>query len=297
MFDFSVIIPSYGRAESLARCLESLRLQDFSPGRFEVIIVDDGSDLPPHDVVQRSSLQNARLLCEPHRGPAGARNAGAAAAAGTFLAFTDDDCRPAPNWLSAISNVFAQDPNAVIGGKTINALNGNVYSAASQLLIDYLYSYYNAQNDFARMLTSNNFALPAATFKSIGGFDHSFPSAAAEDRELCDRLLHHGYRMQYVPGAVVYHNHDLTMARFWKQHFHYGSGAFRYHQLRAQRTQNGIRVEPASYYWRLLCYPMHVRASRSYQLTALMAISQVANAAGFFHQKYSQRTNGKPATA
>ena len=52
----------------------------------------------------------------------------------------------------------------MIGGRTVNALPGNPYSTASQLLIDYLYSYYNADSGQARFFTSNNLAVAAERF-------------------------------------------------------------------------------------------------------------------------------------
>lgn len=290
--DFSVVIPTYGRAEQLTGCLDALSRLRYPAGSFEVIVVDDGSDTPPVSVVDQAAAGlNVRLLREPHRGPASARNAGAAAARGRYIAFTDDDCRPDAEWLRALAARFDKDPVCVVGGKTVNALD-NVYSAASQLLVDYLYSYYNAEPGNARMLASNNFAMPADLFRNVGGFDVRFPVAAAEDRELCDRIRYLGYHMMYAPEAVVHHQHPLSLWRFWRQHFNYGTGAFRYHQVRASRTREGIRVESASYYWRLLRYPMTEPKRHRISLTALMFLSQVANAAGFFRQKLAYSLSG-----
>jgi uncharacterized SAM-binding protein YcdF (DUF218 family) len=51
-------------------------------------------------------------------------------------------------------------------------------------------------------------------------------SGAGEDREFCDRWLYHGYKMQYVPDAIILHSHYLTWSSFCKQHLNYGRGAF-----------------------------------------------------------------------
>lgn len=286
---FSVIIPTYRREEQLSGCLAALSRQNYSPDLFEVIVVDDGSNSPPESAIHAIPQLSARLLCQPHRGPASARNAGAAIAKGRFLAFTDDDCRPEVDWLHSIAARFEQDPVCAIGGKTINALQENPFSAASQLLIDYLFTYYNRRPDGPCLFTSNNLAVPASLFHSAGGFDESFPVAAAEDREFCDRLAHLGYRMIYAPEAVVSHRHELSLRRFWRQHYNYGTGAFRFHELRAFRTRKKIRVEPVSYYWNLLKYPIESGNRNALPLTALMALSQIANAAGFFHQKLAPK--------
>jgi len=69
-----------------------------------VIVVDDGSEMPLEAVVAAFHDQlDVTLLTEPHAGPATARNTGAVRAKGEFLAFTDDDCTPASDWLQTLA--------------------------------------------------------------------------------------------------------------------------------------------------------------------------------------------------
>ena len=108
---------------------------------FEVIVVDDGSPSPPDAVVQRfRDRLDISLLTAVHGGPAAARNHGAQRAAGEFLAFTDDDCRPAPDWLQALVARCAAAPDHIIGGRTVNALTANPYAVTSQLILDVVYA-------------------------------------------------------------------------------------------------------------------------------------------------------------
>ena len=86
----------------------------------------------------------------------------------------------------------------MVGGRTINALPDNPYATASQEIIDVVYRYYNAEAGPARFFTSNNLALSAERFRAIGGFDPAFTTS--EDRELCDRWLHHGGALAYAPA-------------------------------------------------------------------------------------------------
>ena len=173
-----------------------------------------------------------------------------------------------------------------------NALPHNLYSTASQLLISYLFSYYNAVPHAARFFPSSNLAFPTKRFRAIGGFDVTYPRAAAEDRELCDRWLHHGYRMIYAAEAVVYHAHDLTFRAFLHQHFHYGQGAFCFHQVRARRGRHRVKVEPLSFYLNMLRYPfVSAQGVKAPFLMLLLVVAQVANAAGFFWE----RTKGTAA--
>ncbi len=285
---FSIVIPTYNRPERLAECLESLTHLDYPCDRFEVIVVDDGSPTPLQPIAAEfEGRLPLRYLRQENTGPAGARNAGAAAARGEYLAFTDDDCRPAPEWLAALEGTLQEHPEALVGGRTENALPENLYSSASQSLVDYLYDYYNSTSGEAVFFTSNNFALPQALFQKIGGFDTSFPLAAGEDREFCDRWRHQGFSMYYAPAARIRHAHTLTLASYWRQHFNYGRGAYHFHQARSKRDSEPIAVEPLTFYWRLLGYPF---SQQSHNRTALISsglffLSQVGTVAGFFWER------------
>lgn len=287
---FSVIVPTYRRPAQLRACLGALASVDYPDDHLEVIVVNDGNPALPESIVSSFRDQlNVTLILQPHAGPAAARNTGAAHAKGDFLAFTDDDCLPASDWLRALQARFAITPEYLIGGRTLNALPANSYSTASQLLIDYLYTYYNADPNRARFLTSNNLALSAARFRTIGGFDKTSLRAAAEDRELCDRWLHNGYRMTYAPEAVVYHAHALMFGTFWQQHFNYGRGAFYFHQVRARRGQGRIRLEPSSFYLQLFRYPSsQVHGRHALVLAVLLGVTQGANAAGFLTELFKR---------
>jgi GT2 family glycosyltransferase len=285
---FSIIIPTYNRPQPLRACLESLARLDYPRDRFEVIVVDDGSEIPPDRAVSSSGHElDVTFLTQAHAGPAVARNTGAARAQGEYLAFTDDDCAPASDWLRALAARLAQTPDAAIAGRVINALPDNPYSSASQLLISYLNTYYNADPDRARFLTSNNLALPADRFHALGGFDKRF-SIGGEDRDLCDHWLYQGHRVIYAPEVLVYHAHWLTLRGFWRQHFNYGRGGFHFHRTHAQRGQDRIRFEPLSFYLNLLRAPASpILGHRAPVVTALLLLSQIANAAGFFGEWFN----------
>jgi GT2 family glycosyltransferase len=282
----SIIVPTYARPERLSACLQALACLEYPGDRYEVIVVDDGSDNPQESVVStfRDRL-DIRLLRQPHAGPAAARNRGSSLARGVFLAFTDDDCMPVSSWLKTLATRLIEMPDCMVGGLTLNALTENSYSTASQLLVDYLYSYYNEDTNQGRFFTSNNFALSADSFLKVGGFDISFPGAAGEDREFCDRWLEKGYRMIHAPEALVYHAHTLTLPTFWQQHFNYGRGAFRFHQARLNKRGGRIKVEPLSFYLNLLRYPFsREQGTNALLLAILLLVSQLANVAGFFRE-------------
>ena len=283
----SIVIPTYNRPKQLITCLESLTRLDYPRDRFEVIVADDGSKTSPETLVADFQGQlDITLARQSNAGPATARNAGASRAVGSYIAFTDDDCTPKPDWLKALASCFEKTPEYAIGGRTLNVLSHNLYSTASQILIDYLYSYYNTDPSDARFFASNNLAIPAKPFRELGGFNTTFPLAAGEDRDFCDHWRFRGYRMTYAPEVLVNHAHSMTLRSFWRQHFNYGRGAFHFHIIRAERKQQPLKVEPTSFYINLLTYPFsHTRLRESPLLSILMVVSQVANVAGYYWER------------
>ena len=294
---FSVIVPTYNRPGQLGACLRALARLQYARDRFEVFVVDDGSKSSPESIVTsfRDRLDVA-LLLQTHAGPAAARNRGAARARGRFLAFTDDDCMPAPHWLGAMAARFEKDSDRLIGGRTLNIISDNPYSIASQAVVDVVYAYYNTNPDEAQFFASNNLACSSDRFRQLGGFDPTFRTS--EDREFCDRWLHNHHHMTYAPEAIVYHAHNLTLPAFWRQHFSYGRGSFRFHRVRSGRGRGGFRPD-LTFYSRLLRYPLSGECQgRALRLLSSLMLSQAASAAGFvwegINQNHSSAQGNRP---
>jgi glycosyltransferase involved in cell wall biosynthesis len=280
---FSVIIPTYNRPDLLQKCLQSLTILDYPRDRFAAIVVDDGSARPLDRIIAPYQADLAiALLRQPNAGAAAARNTGAAKAEGKYLAFIDDDCTPAADWLQRLAEHFKVNPDCLIGGRTINALPENVYATASQLIVDMVYEHYNAIPTQAKFFASNNLALSANQFQAMGGFNSLFRTS--EDREFCDRWLNSGRQMLYAPDVQIYHAHNLTLQGFFWQHFSYGCGAFRFHRLRFQKGLGYVKVEP-NFYLKLLIYPMTKSSTQPpLLLTVLFILSQIASMCGLVWQ-------------
>jgi GT2 family glycosyltransferase len=286
----SVIIPTFRRRHELAACLKSVAQVDYPRTAFEVIVVDDGSPMRLDDIVAPfKELLDITLIRQVNAGPAAARNAGASRARGSCLVFLDDDCAPAPDYLSILSARAAQAPDSAVGGRTINALTRNMFSTASQKLNDYLYSYLNADENRARFLTSNNMLIPTQIFRELKGFDTTFRLAAFEDVDLCDRLVAHGYNILYVPQAVIYHSHRMTLRQYWRQHVTYGRGASAFHRKRVASVPGARTLSPASFYFNLVRYPFSQRSEwPAIVIATLLLVSQVATSAGFFRERLAK---------
>jgi glycosyltransferase involved in cell wall biosynthesis len=302
--DYSIVVPTYRRPESLVRCLEAIQELRFPRDRFEVLVVDDGSPTPPADIVASldRSLQ-ASLVSTRHAGPATARNTGARLARGDYLVFTDDDCMPHRDWLDSIDRWTSSRPGALaIGGHTINVLADNLYAEASQGIVDYLYEYFGENSAARRFFTSNNLVVRREEFVGVGGFDETFALPAAEDRDFCERWLEAGKSLQYASDVIVNHAHRLGFVRFNRQHFNYGRGAFDLHRSRVRRGEHSLKIEPLRFYAGLVAYPL--RRSRSWRAVLLAFLhlwSQVAYVSGYFFERlrrgWTVRVGDEPFTA
>jgi GT2 family glycosyltransferase len=292
---FSIVIPTYARLQPLVTCLRALSHLDYPHACFEAVVVDDGSKVPPDEIVASfDSRIDITLLPQKHAGPAAARNAGARQARGEFLAFTDDDCEPRADWLRTLASHFAKAPDCAIVGQVVNAYPQCPYATATQLLTDYLYAHYNADPNQPGLLMGNNLAVPARAFHAIGGFNETFVHAGGEDLEFCDRWLRSGRGIKYASDAVVDHARRLSFRTFCQQHLNYGRGAFRLRNDRARREKDRVRVEPAEFYLRLLGYPFtRARGWRGLKLTALLVVSQAAHAAGFLWESMDHRAGAE----
>jgi glycosyltransferase involved in cell wall biosynthesis len=210
----SIIIPTFNGAARIGNCLDSLVKQ--TAGRnVEILVVDDGStDNTPNVVRGYSSV---RLITQANAGPASARNRGAMEARGKILLFTDDDCVPMPDWLDAMLGPF-KDPE-VVGAKGVYRTHQRSL-AARFVQIEYEDKYrLMAVLPSIDFIDTYSAAFRRDRFLEMTGYDTSFPVACAEDIELSYRMSAHGWKMKFVPAAIVYHTHPDTLLRYLKKKY------------------------------------------------------------------------------
>ncbi len=213
----SVIVPAYNAAATLPACLAALAAQDYPRDRYEVIVVDDGSQ---DDTAALAAAAGVRVIRQANAGPAAARNAGAAAAQGELLLFTDADCAPVPGWITALVGAFA-DPQ-VAGAK-------GAYLTRQQDLVP-RFTQLEYEDRYDRMAGAETIdfvdtysaAYRRDVFQANRGFDTIFPTASVEDQELSFRLAEKGYRLVFVPQAQVYHRHNPTLRAYVRRKFFIG---------------------------------------------------------------------------
>ncbi|MGC2260511.1 MAG: glycosyltransferase [Candidatus Sulfotelmatobacter sp.] len=210
----SIIIPTFNGAVRIGNCLDAL-LRQTGRHNAEIIVVNDGSTDDTAKVVENYS--GVRLITQANAGPATARNRGASEAQGTIILFTDDDCVPMPDWLAAMLQPF--EDTDIVGAKGVYRTHQKSLIARF-VQIDYEDRYrLMAAHDSIDFVDTYSAAFRRDRFLEMTGYDTSFPLACAEDIELSYRMSARGWKMKFVPSAVVYHTHPDTLSKYLKKKY------------------------------------------------------------------------------
>lgn len=198
----SVVVASHDRPLRLRWLLNALADQTLSADLWDVVVVHDSSDEHTERVLSTHALEAAgrmrHVRLDPGTGsPARQRNVGWRSARGALVAFTDDDCRPSPDWLGELLKVARQRPEAIVQGTTRpDPLEEALWAAphVRSLSVD-------PPNSFAQTC---NIAYPRSVLDRLGGFDESL-GYAGEDTDLALRAGAEGVPHVAASGALVWH--------------------------------------------------------------------------------------------
>ena len=202
----SVLIATADRPGLLAGCLESLFLSRFTGA--EVLVLDQSLREETLPLDYKNDLVVRHLRC-PRRGKSAALNLGAKEARAPWLAFTDDDCRVAVDWLEVIDRTATEAGTecALTGRVVAGAPEGEAVTAPSLRETDRERTYESP--GYRDVLFGNNMAIPAAILRRAGCFDEGLgpgtTAPAAEDNDLGYRMLRAGVPIRYLPTMVVTH--------------------------------------------------------------------------------------------
>lgn len=196
----SVIIPVWNSPGLLRRCLDALEGQNLARDTFEIIVVDNGSTDNSADVAR--SVPGVIVLNETRPGSYTARNRGLQHARGTYVAFTDADCLPAPDWLEKALAAAGRHPDAgVLAGRIELFEEGET---EGPVFTDYerLFSFPQAHAARGNCATANWFSRKTV-FEELGGFDERLKSGG--DRQMALRIKQAGLPLIHVPEMLVLH--------------------------------------------------------------------------------------------
>jgi glycosyltransferase involved in cell wall biosynthesis len=270
-----VVVATRDRARRLAALLASLREQTLAPGRFDVIVIDDGSADDTQAVLRAEAEHGVlSLSVMTHTGgggPGAVRNTGWRAARAPLIAFTDDDCEADPPWLAALVGAWS--------GDVLEALQGSTTPIESELAeqgpLTYTYDYREPNLNFPTC----NMAYPRALLERLAGFDAAAFPRTGEDCDLAWRAIAAGGRVTFVAGASVRHAVvHLSRRGMLRRAWRWGDAmpAFARHpELRRQRLLRRVFFNWSHWYllrlvvalslpWRRTLWPLKYWLGRRY---------------------------------
>jgi glycosyltransferase involved in cell wall biosynthesis len=232
IMDISLIISTRNRCQQLVRCLQSVRDIKFERP-WELIVVDNGSVDETVSVVRQFICNDGVsgvYVFEPKVGKSNALNAAIKIAWGKILAFTDDDCYPAPDFLSRVWSAFEDPSVGYITGRimlhdptdypvTINESSSPVTFAARSFI-------------GVGAVQGANMAFRRGVLACIGGFDPVLGPGtefASEDLDAAGRASAAGWKGRYCPEVIVRHHHGRKASDIPRLMKLYGMGAGAYH--------------------------------------------------------------------
>jgi glycosyltransferase involved in cell wall biosynthesis len=200
----SVILPAHNADQNIAAALDALAQQTY--GRYEVIVIDDGSTDATNEICQKYPYT---LLVQQRGGIASAQNAGAALSKGEILYFTDADVSMRPDTLQQVVETLTNNPEVIgLSGCYSGAtLWPNFFSVYKNALHRYVH---RSNGPYTINLFGGNSAIWKKVFNSVGGFDPQ--QKILEDVELGFRLVRAGHRILMARDIEVVHRKKYTFA-------------------------------------------------------------------------------------
>jgi glycosyltransferase involved in cell wall biosynthesis len=203
----SVIIAAYNEAEHIARCIRSLATQTAQP--VEILLVNDGSTDDTAQIARSIGVDGVTVIDVEHRGPARARNIGAAQASGEILAFVDGDMSCGPEFIERLTAPIAA--GAAPGTFTRDLFVGNPENRWAR-------AYCSIRRlSYPRLLPSdfpdrwaNYRAIRRERFLAVGGYDDV---GYGEDMTLAPKL---GQLALVAPGALAWHFNPSTLREIFE---------------------------------------------------------------------------------
>jgi GT2 family glycosyltransferase len=200
----AVVVATHDRPQRLAEMLAAMRAQ--SRPADEIVVVDDGSGAQTRTLLaaelERGDLPLRVIDRERPGGPATARDQGWRATEASLIAFTDDDCAPAPDWLAAAERAADDNPGCFVQGRTLpNPDEIDAFGPFSRTIW---------VRELDPSFQTCNIAYPRSVLELVDGFDVATfgREPGGEDCDLGWRAIDAGARPVFEPEALVHHAVD-----------------------------------------------------------------------------------------
>jgi GT2 family glycosyltransferase len=215
---YSIIIPVYNRPDEVNELLQSLTTQTFRD--FEVLVIEDGSDIPCQEVISKYTNQlELRYYVKPNSGPGQTRNYGVQHSLGEYMIVLDSDVVLPAGYLQAIEDELQQNPCEAFGGPD----RAHESFSPVQKAINYsMTSFFTTggirggkkQMDKKFYPRSFNMGIRKSLYEKLGGFSEM---RFGEDIDFSIRIYESGANCRLFPEAWVWHKRRTDLKKFYKQ--------------------------------------------------------------------------------
>jgi len=196
----SVVIPTHAREARLAFALEALAAQTLPAAEFEVVVVRPPEPRAPFAAAPPEL--DVLALTSEERGPVPQRNAGWRAASAPLIAFVDDDCRAAPDWLERLLDAASREEAG--GGEVV--VQGRTEPDPNELHLLFGLARSIEVTEPSGLYETCNLLYPRALLERLGGFDPAFTLPHwGEDTDLGLRAEEAGARLAWAGDALAWH--------------------------------------------------------------------------------------------
>ena len=219
---YSIIVPVFNRPDEVDELLESLLSQEEKD--FEVIIVEDGSQVPCKKVCDKyADRLDLHYYYKENSGPGQSRNYGAERAKGDYLLILDSDVVLPKGYIRAVSEELDREPADAFGGPdcahesftdTQKAIS---YSMTSFFTTGGIRGGKKKLDKFYPR--SFNMGIRRDVYQELGGFSKM---RFGEDIDFSIRIFKAGKRCRLFPEAWVWHKRRTDFRKFWKQVYNSG---------------------------------------------------------------------------
>ncbi len=245
MIRLSVIMPCLNAGGTLRRAIEALWAQDAPPGSFEIVVVDDGSTDGTSEIAGgcRGPVP-IRVVRQPNRGIASARNRGATEASGEVFLFMDPDVFAHTGMVIAhLRNYDDAAAMRTVQGRTIPDPDTitTPFMHTSNLVPDLTVR--RRENLSPYHVVGRNFSITRTAFERIGGFDEGFTGYGLEDVELAFRFHEAGGRILYEPEALGLHHHPMSIEAAVARQVQCGRAAVLFWRKHGRKSALGLQFE------------------------------------------------------
>lgn len=221
---FSFIIPVFNRPSEVEELLQSLTQQTVDSSMFEVIVVEDGSQITCKEVCERFAEQlNLHYYYKENSGPGQSRNYGADKSCGEYYIVLDSDVVLPETYMQHVLDEIKREPCDAFGGPDRAHHDFSPIQKAISYSMTSFFTTGGIRGGKKKLdkfyPRSYNMGIKSDVYKALNGFSKM---RFGEDIDFSIRIFDNGYSCRLFPEAWVYHKRRTDFSKFFKQVYNSG---------------------------------------------------------------------------